>query len=112
MIGSWCPLRTVLSRTRAEASVTDASREVLMLILSAVAMLLAASPAAPSVKAGLHVIKSIPLGGEGGWDYLTLDSETRRLYITRGDHVTVLDIDTDKVVIAAGDVQEIGRAHV
>jgi DNA-binding beta-propeller fold protein YncE len=76
-----------------------------MLILSAVAMLLAASPAAPSVKAGLHVIKSISLGGEGGWDYLTLDSETRRLYITRGDHVTVLDIDTDKVVAEIKDTQ-------
>jgi DNA-binding beta-propeller fold protein YncE len=79
-----------------------------MLILSAVAMLLAASPAAPSVKAGLHVIKSIPVSGEGGWDYLTLDSETRRLYITRGDHVTVLDIDTDKVV---GEIKDTQGVH-
>jgi DNA-binding beta-propeller fold protein YncE len=79
-----------------------------MLILSAVAMLLVASPAAPSAKAGLHVIKSIPLGGEGGWDYLTLDSDTRRLYITRGDHVTVLDIDTEKVV---GEVKDTQGVH-
>ncbi len=70
-----------------------------MLILSAVVMLLAASPAAPPVKAGLHVIKSIPLGGEGGWDYLTLDSETRRLYITRGDHVTVLDVSKPDAIL-------------
>ena len=79
-----------------------------MLILSAVAMLLAASPAGPPVKAGLHVIKSIPLGGEGGWDYLTLDSDTRRLYITRGDHVTVLDIDTEKVV---GEIKDTQGVH-
>ena len=60
-----------------------------------VAALLAVVPADPAPKAGLHVIKSIQLGGEGGWDYLTLDSDTRRLYITRGDHVTVLDVDTE-----------------
>jgi DNA-binding beta-propeller fold protein YncE len=79
-----------------------------MLILSAVAMLLAATPAAPSEKAGLHLIKSIPLGGEGGWDYLTLDGDTRRLYVTRGDHVTVLDVDTEKVV---GEIKDTQGVH-
>ncbi len=57
---------------------------------------------------GYHVIKKIQLGGEGGWDYLTVDSEARRLYISRGTHVIVLDIDTDKVV---GDIPDTTGVH-
>ena len=33
-------------------------------------------------------------GGEGGWDYLNVDSQARRIYISRGDHVDVVDADT------------------
>jgi DNA-binding beta-propeller fold protein YncE len=45
-----------------------------------------------------HVVKKIPLGEEGGWDYLSMDSEARRLYITRMDRVIVMDADTGQIV--------------
>src|SRR5260221_6762277 len=48
--------------------------------------------------AGYKVLKTIKISGEGGWDYLTMDSEGRRLYIARADRVTVLDVDVGKVV--------------
>jgi DNA-binding beta-propeller fold protein YncE len=38
------------------------------------------------------------IGGPGGWDYLTADSAARRLYVTRGDRVVVLDADSGKSV--------------
>lgn len=38
------------------------------------------------------------LGGEGGWDYLTYDGSANRLFITRGDHVMVVDADSGKVM--------------
>jgi DNA-binding beta-propeller fold protein YncE len=41
-----------------------------------------------------HLMKKHSLGGEGGWDYLSVDSQARRLYISRGDHVDVMDVDT------------------
>ena len=41
------------------------------------------------------VIHKYPIPGEGGWDYITVDPDANRLYISRGTHV-----------------QEIGRAHV
>jgi DNA-binding beta-propeller fold protein YncE len=44
------------------------------------------------------VLKKIPVGGEGGWDYLTMDPAGRRLYIARGNRVTVVDVDEGKVV--------------
>jgi len=38
------------------------------------------------------------IGGEGGWDYVTVDSAARRLYQSHGDRVVVVDIDNHKVV--------------
>jgi DNA-binding beta-propeller fold protein YncE len=63
-------------------------------LLSALALLAPdagaqAQPAAP----GYHVVKKIGPGGEGGWDYLTIDAKARRLYITRFNRVMVLDLD-------------------
>jgi YVTN family beta-propeller protein len=57
-----------------------------------------AASAAPAAKPGYHLIKSVKLGGEGGWDYLAVDAAARRVYITRGGRVAVLDADTYKPV--------------
>jgi DNA-binding beta-propeller fold protein YncE len=54
------------------------------------------------------VLKKYELGGEGGWDYLTVDAEARRLYIARGSHVMVMDLDNGKVV---GDVPKTAGVH-
>jgi hypothetical protein len=40
------------------------------------------------------VVKSAIVGGAGGWDYVYADAENRRLYIPRGDRITVFDLDT------------------
>jgi DNA-binding beta-propeller fold protein YncE len=57
---------------------------------------------------GYHVIKTYKLGGEGGWDYLTLDSSSRRLYISRATHVMVIDADSGKPV---GDIPDTPGVH-
>ena len=67
------------------------------LILIAFSMLLPATTQdAPPV--ALPKVHKIPVGGEGGWDYLTVDSDARRLYVSRGNRVTVLDLDTEAVI--------------
>jgi len=53
--------------------------------------------AAPQ-RAGYRVIRTIPLGGEGGWDYVTVDSDSHRIYIPRGTHIMVLDEGTGKLI--------------
>ncbi len=76
------------------------------IIFSAVAF---SRPAAPAPGAsGYHVIKTIPVGGEGGWDYVYVDSDARRLYVSRGTHVMVLDADTYAVV---GDIPDTQGVH-
>jgi DNA-binding beta-propeller fold protein YncE len=47
------------------------------------------------------VLQTIPLGGEGRWDYLCVDPGARRLYLPRTTHVQVVDLDKGKVV---GDI--------
>ena len=55
-----------------------------------------------------HVVARIPLPGNDGWDYMTADAAGRRLYVTHGTQVQVLDLDTQTVV---GSVAPTAGAH-
>jgi hypothetical protein len=55
-----------------------------------------------------HVVRRLAVGGDGGWDYLTADSENRRLYVSRGTHVMVFDMDRDSLV---GDIPNTPGVH-
>jgi DNA-binding beta-propeller fold protein YncE len=55
-----------------------------------------------------HVAKTIPIGGDGGWDYATTDPAARRIYISHDTHVVVLDADTQEKI---GDVPGTQRIH-
>src|ERR1700747_1814770 len=57
---------------------------------------------------GYHVVTTYKVGGEGGWDYLTADAGARRLYISRGTHVIVLDLDSGKNI---GDIPDTPGVH-
>jgi DNA-binding beta-propeller fold protein YncE len=57
---------------------------------------------------GYHVIKKLQLGGETGWDCLTVDNAARRLYVSHSTHVVVVDLETDKVV---GDIPDTPGVH-
>lgn len=47
---------------------------------------------------GYHVLKTIPVAGTEGWDYLSMDSAARRLYVGRIDYMDVLDVDSGAIV--------------
>ena len=68
-----------------------ASSLLFLLSVSAVAM---AAPAA----GGYRFLQTIPIAGDDGWDHPTVDSVARRLYVTHGTHVAVIDIDSGKLV--------------
>jgi DNA-binding beta-propeller fold protein YncE len=67
-----------------------------MLMLAAVSF-----AAAPNYR----VTGKIQIGGEGGWDYVTVDSAARRLYVSHSTLVEVIDLDTEKVVGQIPDTQ-------
>jgi hypothetical protein len=51
-----------------------------------------------SAESGYHIIDSLRLGGEGGWDYLAVDTAAQRIYISRGTRVQVVDLATHAIV--------------
>ena len=57
---------------------------------------------------GYHVVKTYKLGGDGGWDYLTFDPASNRLYISRSMHVIVIDADSGQPV---GDIPDTPGVH-
>ena len=54
------------------------------------------------------VVSKYEVGGEGGWDYLTVDPDAHRLYVSHSTHVAVLDTTTGKVV---GDIPNTPGVH-
>ncbi len=75
------------------------------LLAGSAAVLMAAAPAQGPA---YHVSARRVIGGEGGWDYITLDSRHHRLWITRGDHIQVIDPATGTV---DADIPGFKRAH-
>jgi len=54
---------------------------------------------------GYRVIKSVPVAGDGFWDYVSVDSAARRIYISHGTKVVVLDADSFAPVGEIADTQ-------
>ncbi len=55
-----------------------------------------------------RLIKEIPIGGEGGWDYVAIDSAAHRLYVSHATRIMVADIDTGRVV---GEIPDTAGVH-
>ena len=79
-------------------------KRMLALILAAAAI--AAVPAV--AQKSFKLADRVKLGGEGGWDYLTYDPDANRVFITRGNHVMVVDAKTLK---QTGDITDLSGTH-
>jgi YVTN family beta-propeller protein len=53
-------------------------------------------------------LAEIPIGGEGGWDILTIDSVAGRLYLSHATKVVVVDINKNAV---AGEITDTPGVH-
>ena len=49
-------------------------------------------------------VKEIPIPGDTGFDYLSVDPVAHRLYVSHGTRIVVVDIEHDKIVSEIGDV--------
>lgn len=75
-------------------------KKVLTTLLVAAASMYAAE--------GYRVLNKIKIGGTGGWDYVALDHVNRRLYVSHGTLVEVVDPDSGKVV---GQIPQLHGVH-
>lgn len=72
-------------------------RNMRNMVLSTAAVVMAAAlPAFGQAKWG--VVKTFPVGGVGGFDYMTVDAENHRLFTPRGTHTQVIDENTGKLL--------------
>jgi YVTN family beta-propeller protein len=64
---------------------------------------------APSLAAQTNYkfLKEIPIS-DGRWDYLSIDPQARRLYVTHENNIIVLNLDDDKIV---GEIADTPHVH-
>lgn len=64
-----------------------------------------ASLIAPACRADgpYRFLKEIPVAGDEGWDYLSIDDAARRLYVTHASEIVVIDLDTERVIAGIPD---------
>ena len=55
-----------------------------------------------------NFLNEIPIGGEGGWDYVTIDAAARRLYLSHATKVSVVDLTKNLVV---GEISDTPGVH-
>jgi len=67
-----------------------------------------ARAAAKHGASGYHVIKTVPVPGDEGWDYVYVDSDARRVYISHATHVVVMNADTYAI---EGDIPDTPGVH-
>ncbi len=78
-------------------------------VLLAFSLLLTLTPALLAADAPKYqVTGQFAVTGEGGWDYLSLDADGARLFISRGTHVQVVDTATGKLL---GDIPDTLGVH-
>jgi len=90
---------------------------VLYLVVASMMCCAAWAQAAP----GYKVVKTWKLGGDGGWDYITVDGDGHRLFIARSNRVLVVDEESGKLLAEIPDtpgvhgvalVPELGRGFI
>jgi hypothetical protein len=65
--------------------------------------------AAPQMGAGgYRVLRTIPLGGDGSWDYITIDPDAQLVYSPRTENIQILDLKTGKL---AGNITGMKGLH-
>ena len=76
--------------------------------LPQISMVLATSILPASAQTTWNVLNTFHVGGDGGWDYVTVDAQNHRLFVTRSAHTQAIDEETGKVL---GDIPGQIRSH-
>src|SRR6476660_7547558 len=90
------------------SSSTIMKRSNLGQLLIASALLSGLLPAGAGEKPNYHLTKTIQVGGDGGWDYLSVDSGARRLYVSHATKAVVIDLGKEEVV---GEIADTPGIH-
>ena len=79
-----------------------------MRVVTCALLLLCVVPMARAEDKRYAVTRTLEIGGDGGWDYVSVDPSSHRLYVTRGSHTMVIKADSGKV---AADIPVARSCH-
>jgi YVTN family beta-propeller protein len=84
------------------------SEVVAAVAVLAVSMSVRGGAEASPARTAYRKLAEIPIGGEGGWDYLSVDARARRLYVSHSTRVVIVDLQTNAVV---GEIAPVAGVH-
>ena len=80
----------------------------LSLFACAIFILQPARICAQQKPSGYHIVNRYKLGGEGGWDYLTIHTKAKLIYYSHAKKLIIVDADTGAIV---GDIPDTPGVH-
>jgi DNA-binding beta-propeller fold protein YncE len=80
----------------------------LKILIAGMAVASCLAPMAAHAQKQWAVTKTFPLGGEGNWDYVTVDAPQHRLFVTRATHTMAVDTNSGALL---GDIKGQVTSH-
>ena len=77
-------------------------------MLGALNLTLALAVLAAPTATPYRLVNEIKIGGPGGWDYITIDPQTNRLYVSHATKVVVADAGSGKII---GEIPDTAGVH-
>ena len=83
-------------------------RYLLFIFITAVCLNMMPENSSAQVLGNFELYKKISIPGNGGYDYMTIDTTNKRLYVSHGTNVTVIDLKTDQII---GTIDQMTGVH-
>src|ERR1700739_2527733 len=74
-------------------------------VFLASSLLIATALTSLNAQSHYKIAAKISLEGEGGWDYIAVDDNTNKLYVSHGTVVQVVDLSTNKLIATIPDTK-------
>jgi hypothetical protein len=100
-----CPDQLKSGLTRAEQEIMRTTQCVLVTLP---VIFVVVSLPVRAQQAKWQLTKTVHIGGEGGWDYVTVHPPTNRIFVTRSSHTQVIDTASGNIV---ADIPDQSRSH-
>jgi DNA-binding beta-propeller fold protein YncE len=78
------------------------------LLVGSVLLIFSAGASAAPAGGSFKIVRRIPVTGDTGWDYVRVDPDAQRIYLSRGNHMMVVDETSGKVI---GDIPDTMGIH-
>jgi DNA-binding beta-propeller fold protein YncE len=83
-------------------------RYLLSIIFTATCLYVMPKNVSAQAPVNFELYKKISIPGNGGYDYMTIDTTNKRLYVSHGTNVTVIDLKTDQII---GNIDQMTGVH-